>query len=420
MSELCDTVEPTGGTLVMILAGGEGERLYPLTQHRTKAAVPFAGNYRIIDFALSNCINSGLRRIQVLTQYKSDSLNRHIRAGWGFLSRELGEYVRTVPPQQRLTSHWYLGTADAVYQNIYNLEQERPDRVLILSGDHVYRMDYRKVIAFHAEREADLTISCIAMPLPEAGRLGIISADEDGMIVRFDEKPAHPLPAPGRDDRALCSMGIYMFNTQKLVLRVIEDSKTEGEHDFGRNIVPAMIERGDRLFAYDLSCQANDAEAYWRDIGTLDAYWRANMDFACEVPPFDLEDPAWPIRSCAARRPPARIMDAQETEGATRCSLQRTLVCNGARICGATVRSSIVGPGVSVGPGAVIEDSVIMEDVRVGAKATLKKTIVDKHNRIPDGTQIGVCRQHDASRFAISEGGVVVVPKEMPFSQTGS
>jgi len=410
--------ELTANTLVMVLAGGEGERLYPLTQHRTKAAVPFAGNYRIIDFTLSNCINSGLRRVLVLTQYKSYSLSTHIRLSWDFLTLQLGEYVRTVPPQQRLTSHWYLGTADAIYQNIFILEQERPARVLILSGDHVYRMDYRKVLAFHVEKGADLTISCIVMPLREAARLGTIRTGQDGRIVSFQEKPERPQPAPGRGDCALCSMGIYVFETQSLVQRVIEDSKTDSEHDFGRDVVPAMIKHGDRVFAYDFSGDAEQVGTYWRDIGTLDAYWCANMDFVrAEDSPFDFQDPRWPMRACGRDRSPARIVDAPRGVGGTPCEIRQALVSNGARICGATVRNSIIGPGVSVGPGTLIEDAVIMEDVCVGRNVTLKKVIVDKRNKIPDGAQIGVCHRADMSRFAISEGGVVVVPKEMPLSE---
>jgi len=412
-TDISDLLETT---LVMILAGGEGERLYPLTRHRTKAAVPFAGNYRIIDFTLSNCLNSGLRKILVLTQHKCDSLNKHIRLGWDVLHPELGGYIRTLPPQQRISSRWYQGTADAIYQNIYTLQQERPAHVLILSGDHVYQMDYRKILQFHAEQEADLTVSCAEMPLEEAARLGVISVDEEQRIVRFEEKPDLPVPVPGKEDRAFCSMGVYVFRAEMLVRRVIEDSKTEGNHDLGGNIVPAMLECGDRLCAYDLRTGRWKRSAYWRDIGTLDAYWSANMDFVREKPPFDPGDPDWPVRSYVRGRPPARIAGAQDKESAHALEIEQALICNGARICGARVRNSIIGPGVCIGAGSVIEDSVIMDEVFVGQNVRIRKAIVDKHNRIPDETQIGVCEGDDAARYTISEDGVVVVPKEMPFA----
>lgn len=398
----------------MVMAGGEGERLYPLTQHRTKAAVPFAANYRIIDFTLSNCLNSGVRRIQVLTQYKSDSLNSHIRWGWDVFSPELGHYIKTVPPQQRIASHWYLGTADAVFQNIHALDEERPDCVLVLSGDHVYRMDYRSVLHFHNEREADLTICCIEMPLQEAARLGVVGVDEDGRVTELQEKPAHPRPCRPDAEAALCSMGIYVFRTDKLVQAVIQDAKTDSEHDFARNVVPAMLRQGNRVLAYPFGGQARRRGTYWKDIGTLDAYWRANMDFLPDSAPFDLHDPDWPIRSYPYTRPPTGVSGGEDAEAPRRNELSNCLIGDGVRLEGATVRNSVVGPNVRLGPRSVVEHSILIADITVGSGARVEKAVVDRRNHIPDGARIGVRPDEDSRHFTISPEGVAAVPLEMP------
>ena len=401
-------------TLVMILAGGQGERLYPLTRDRAKPAVPFAGSYRLIDFTLSNCLNSGLRRIHVLTQYKSDSLNRHIRLGWDLFNPALGEYVEIRPPQQRLTSHWYLGTADAVHQNIYTLQRERPGYVLLLGGDHVYKMDYSPMLRHHLRTGADLTVACIEVPLAEATRLGVVSVDDEMRVRAFQEKPAAPQPLREGGDRALCSMGIYVFNTEFLVRRVIEDSKEATEHDFGGDLLPSMVRRSDRVFAFGLVEDGAQRAPYWRDIGTIDAYWDASMDLTRPQPSFDLYDPRWPLRTHSWSLPPARvILSGRATEGPMP-QLWDSLVGNGAVVHQARVRNSIIGRNVLVDSGSEVEESVILDDVRLGRGVTVRKAIIDKGNRVPDGFAIGVDPEQDARLFTVSPGGVVVVPKEMP------
>ena len=398
----------------MVMAGGEGERLYPLTQHRTKAAVPFAGNYRIIDFTLSNCVNSGLKRIHVLTQYKSDSLNTHIRWGWDIFSPELGHYIKTMPPQQRLSSHWYLGTADAVFQNIQSLEEERPKHVLVLSGDHVYRMDYRQLLQYHSDRDADVTVCCMQVPLEEARRLGVLQIEEDGAIVRFQEKPQSPSPAGPGADCALCSMGIYVFKTTSLVKAVIRDARTESEHDFAKNILPEMLRRGKRLIAY--TCDEDNANhnRYWRDIGTLDAYWQANMDFLPRAAPFHLNDLDWPIRTYPRSRPAASVSGKTNRAAQNDSYLSRCLISDGVRIEEATVINSVIGPNVHVKAGSVIEDSVLMGDSVVGRNCRIKRVVIDRRNRLPDGEKIGIDAERDRRHFTISEGGVVAVALAMP------
>lgn len=411
-------------TVTMILAGGQGERLYPLTRDRAKPAVPFAGDFRLIDFTLSNCLNSGMRRVHVLTQYKSDSLNRHIRLGWNVYNPELGEYVEVNPPQMRLTSHWYLGTADAIHQNIYALEHERPDQVLILSGDHVYKMDYCPMLGQHLENDADLTIACIEVPRHEASRLGVLSVDDEMRTLALDEKPDEPTVFPGSVERtgrpmSLCSMGVYIFDTETLVRRVVEDSKSSTSHDFGRDVIPAMLEAGDRVFAYRFAACAAGKKPYWRDVGTLDVYWEAHMQLLSDSPPMNLHDPQWPLRTYVPNAPPVQAIcgDHQTGEGPTH--ICNSLLCNGAMIDRAQVRRSVLGPNVRINPGSVVEDSVILARCHVGRDAVVRKTVLDKANRVPDGFQLGVDREQDQRHFTISEGGVVVVPKEMPlFSQT--
>jgi glucose-1-phosphate adenylyltransferase len=396
-------------TLVMVLAGGQGERLYPLTRDRAKPAVPFGGSYRIIDFTLSNCVNSGLRRIYVLTQYKSDSLNRHIRLGWDVLNPAIGEYIEIRPPQQRMTSDWYLGTAHAIYENIYTLEHERPTYVLVLAGDHVYQMDYRHMLAMHAETDADVTVACVRVPLQDAaGRLGVVTAAPDMRVRRFAEKPAQPEGIEDAPDVCLCSMGIYVFTTEVLVRRIIEDAKSRGEHDFSRNVLPAMVERGDRAFVYPF------AGGYWRDIGTLDAYWEANMDLVRVEPPMTLYDPDWPIRSYAWSRPPAKIVFGGGPD-TPKAEVYNSLVCDGAIISGAYVCDSIIGPDVRVEVGSRVEQSIILNRTTIGRNVTVSKTIVDKYNSIPDGAAIGLDREWDSRHFAVSRSGVVAMPKALPF-----
>jgi glucose-1-phosphate adenylyltransferase len=400
-------------TLTLLLAGGQGERLYPLTRDRAKPAVPFGGIYRIIDFTLSNCVNSSLRRIYVLTQYKSSSLDRHLRLGWNIYNPELGEFLYTVPPQQRTSEAWYRGTADAIYQNIYTLEQERPRRVLILSGDHVYKMDYSRMIGFHEEKDARLTVACVEMPRNRASQFGVMEVDEDSRVVGFEEKPADPRPVPGNPSRSLVSMGIYVFPTETLVRSVAEDAKRATSHDFGRDIIPRLVQEG-RVYAYRFRDENRREEAYWRDIGRIDTYWEANMDLVSVEPEFNLDDHAWPLRTYQEQYPPVRtVFDEPGPEGG-RGPLLNSLVGGGSVIAGGRVERSVLSYGVHVHRDAVVEDAILLEGVDVGRGAHVRKAIVDKDVIIPPGCRIGCDPDHDRPRFTVTEGGVVVVPKGLP------
>ena len=399
--------------LVMILAGGQGERLYPLTKDRAKPAVPFGGIYRIIDFTLSNCINSGLRKICVLTQYKSYSLDRHLRIGWNIFNNELDEFIENIPPQKRISDMWYQGTADAVYQNIYVLEGEHPEKVLILAGDHIYKMDYRELIEFHETNNADLTVPCIEVPIKEASRFGVMSIDNEQQIVEFNEKPASPKPIQSNPEMALVSMGIYLFNTQVLVKRVIEDTKRDTIHDFGKNIIPSMINK-DRVFAFIFRDKNNKAVKYWRDIGTIDAYWEANMDLVQVDPIFNLYDIDWPIRTYHEQLSPAKTVFSELFPGGRCGTVLDSLVSNGCIISGARVERSILSPNVRIDNYSEVIDSILMAGVRIGKNVKIRKAIIDKSVIVPDGKHIGYNLEADAKQFVISEKGVIVAHKEMP------
>jgi glucose-1-phosphate adenylyltransferase len=399
--------------LVMILAGGQGERLYPLTKDRAKPAVPFGGIYRIIDFTLSNCINSGLRKICVLTQYKSYSLDRHLRIGWNIFNNELDEFIENIPPQKRISDMWYQGTADAVYQNIYVLEGEHPEKVLILAGDHIYKMDYRELIEFHESNNADLTVPCIEVPVKEASRFGVMSIDNEQQVVEFNEKPVSPRPIQSNPEMALVSMGIYLFNTQVLVKRVIEDTKRDTVHDFGKNIIPSMINK-DRVFAFIFRDKNNKAVKYWRDIGTIDAYWEANMDLVQVDPIFNLYDKDWPIRTYHEQLPPAKTVFSELFPGGRCGTVLDSLVSNGCIISGAHVERSILSPNVRIDNYSEVIDSILMAGVRIGKNVRIRKAIIDKSVIVPDGKHIGYNLEADAKQFIISEKGVVVAHKEMP------
>ncbi|MGD8375629.1 MAG: glucose-1-phosphate adenylyltransferase [Acidobacteriota bacterium] len=397
-------------TLVLVLAGGQGERLHPLTRDRAKPAVPFAGKYRIIDFTLSNCVNSGLRRIYVLTQYKSVSLDRHLREGWNILSSALGEFLYTIPPQFRTGERWYEGTADAVFQNIYTLEHERPDRVLILSGDHVYKMDYSAMVEEHVRTGASVTVAAAECRRDEATRMGVLIVSEDGRILEFDEKPADPRPMPGKPDHSLVNMGVYVFNRDALVKWTSEDAAQETDHDFGRNILPAMVARGEEVRAHSFHDRNGKPEKYWRDIGTLDSYYEASMDLVSVDPRFNLYAEDWPIRSSVRPRPPAKLVFA-DTDGRRGEALD-SLLCHGCIISGGQVERSILSPDVLVRSYSRVEKSILFEGVKIGRKARVRHAIIDKGVSVPPGFRIGYDPEEDASRFTVTRSGLVVIPRE--------
>jgi glucose-1-phosphate adenylyltransferase len=397
-------------TLVLVLAGGQGERLYPLTKDRSKPAVPFAGMYRIIDFTLSNCLNSGLRRIYVLTQYKSGSLERHIQLGWNSLfSVELGEWIYTVPPQLRIGQRWYEGTADAVYHNVYLIDQVRPRRVVVLSGDHVYKMDYQRLLDRHEAHGALVTVGAVEVPLEEARAFGVLQVDEEWRIRSFDEKPAHPAPIPGKPDRALVNMGVYCFETSALVDALTEDAAKKTQHDFGRNILPRLVGSG-RLCALPFVDENRKEVMYWRDIGTLDSYHEASMDLVSLDPIFNLYDREWPLRTMPRQLPPAKTVWA---EGERRGEILNSLVCSGVVVSGGTVQRSILSPEVRVNSWARVTESVLMDGVQVGRRARIHRTIIDKGVEVPAGFVVGENPEEDRKRFAVSDGGVVVIPRGM-------
>ena len=391
----------------MVLAGGRGERLYPLTRDRAKPAVPFGAIYRIIDFTLSNCLHSGIRHIYALTQYKSISLNRHIQLGWNILSPPLGEFIEAVPAQQRIDEHWYQGTADAIFQNIYTLQAERPDLVLILSGDHIYKMDYRKMIAFHLERGADLTVAAIRVDRKVSSEFGVIEVNGDGRMIGFQEKPEEPKTIRGDPGGILASMGIYVFNTELLVRRLIEDTRSESSHDFGKDIIPMMIGK-DQVFVFDFRQGDFGGTGYWRDVGTIDAYYEANMDLIAITPQLNLYDPEWPILTYQPPAPPAKTVWIEERRVGTALN---SIMSNGCIISGGNVKRSILSPRVMVHSFAEVGDSILLEGVDVGRNAKIKRAIVDKEVQIPPGTEIGYDLEEDAKRFTVTASGIVVVPK---------
>ena len=396
-----------------VLAGGVGVRLYPLTKDRAKPAVPFGGKYRVIDFTLSNCINSGIRKIFVLPQYKSHSLIRHTRDAWSILNPELGEFITHLSPQMRVGEDWYKGTADAVYQNLYHLEQVDGEHILILSGDHIYKMDYGQFIRYHQYKRADLTISAIEVDINEASRFGVIQVDETGRVCGFEEKPENPKPIPGRPQKAFVSMGVYIFNRETLVDILNEDAKLETTHDFGKNIMSCMYPMH-RVFVYRFGAGANKDASYWRDIGTIDAYWQANMDLASVSPVFNLYDKKWPIRTYEGQYPPAKTVFADEDKGRAGKALD-SIICSGVIISGGRVERSIISPGVRVNSYAEVTESILFHDVTIGMRAKVRKAIIDKGVRIPDGMKIGYDLEKDRERFFVSDEGVVVIPKGETF-----
>lgn len=402
----------------IILAGGKGTRLEPLTRDRAKPAVPVGGMYRIIDFTLSNCINSGLRRIRVLTQFKSHSLNRHIRKGWNFLASELGEGIDVLPPQQRIDEHWYRGTADAIYQNIYSLERDRATEMLILAGDHIYKMDYSNMVRFHREREADLTIGCIPVPIAEVRHFGVLESDRDDRVESFLEKPHAARPLADDSRHALGSMGIYVFNTRLLFERLCSDAaRPDSDHDFGKNIIPEMIQDGFGVYAYRFRDENRKAIPYWRDVGTLDAYYQANMDLVAVDPVLNLYDSAWPIRTLPPQLPPPKFVFGEPglPGVARRGEAIDSMICSGCILSGGHVRRSILSPGVRVNSYATVEESILFEGVEVGRHCRVRRAIIDKDVKLPPNTVLGFDAEFDRARgFTISDSGVVVVAKDEP------
>lgn len=397
-------------TLAFILAGGHGSRLQPLTTDRAKPAVPFGGKYRIIDFTLANCLHSGIRRALVITQYKSHSLQKHLRDGWSIFNPELGEFITPVPPQMRRGGGWYEGTADAIYQNLYLLERNEADEVIILSGDHIYRMDYAEMIRHHRSHDAPVTVACMEVDLEQASAFGVLKVDDKNKITAFEEKPEHPTPIPDQPDKALASMGIYVFDRQCLMDTLITDSEKAGSgHDFGNDILPGLIEQpGVYAFRFGGEGGRVSQDRYWRDVGTIDAYYEANMALLEPVPPLNLYQENWVIRTYQAQHPPARTVPGESgNEGV----FVNSIIAGGVVISGGGVDHSILFPRVHIGDEAIVEDSILLEGVSVGPDARLRRCIVDKGVVIPPGEKIGIDPEADAARFSISPNGVVVIPK---------
>ncbi len=401
-------------TIAIILAGGVGSRLSPLTHERAKPAVPFGGKYRIIDFTLSNCLHSGLRRVLVLTQYKSHSLQKHLRDGWSIFNSELGEYITPVPPQMRTGESWYKGTADAVYQNLYLVERSHADWVVILSGDHIYRMDYAEMLRFHVKRKAAATIACMEVDIESAKSFGVVEVDDNKAIHSFAEKPQSPPTSPNNPERAMASMGIYIFSRELLFDALKVDHANEvSRHDFGKDVLPRLIKEH-AVYAYSFGGEAGRVEPdrYWRDVGTLDTYYEANMDLLKPVPPLNVYQEDWPIRTYNGQHPPARTVPGESgAEGIT----INSIVASGAVVAGGSVQESLLFSNVYIEDEAIVQRSVLFEDVKVGRGAHLDRCIVDKGVTIPPGEQIGLDPEADRQRFEVSDGGVVVVPRHYNF-----
>jgi glucose-1-phosphate adenylyltransferase len=399
--------------LVIVLAGGAGERLFPLTKERAKPAVYFGGPYRIIDFVLSNCLNSGYRRIFIATQYKSLSLNRHIRQGWSIVSEELGEFIEILPPQKRVGEQWYLGTADAVYQNLYSIVREGARYVVVLAGDHIYKMDYRRMLQAHIDFGAEVTLASIEVPIEDGPRFGIVGVDDAQRVNSFLEKPATPPSVPGTPHLTLASMGIYVFNMDVLTQALEEDAAiADSRHDFGKNIIPSLIHRG-KVFSYPFYDENKKAAKYWRDIGTLDAYYEASMDLCQVNPEFNMYDPEWPLRTHQPQAPPAKFVFAEDQRKGEAVD---SLIAQGCIVSGSRIAGCILCPNVRVHSFCNIEQSILMPGVRVGRHARIRRAIIDRDVLIPRGALIGFNREEDHRRHTVTDDGVVVVTvDEEPF-----
>ena len=403
----------TKNTLALILAGGRGSRLKHLTDWRAKPAVPFGGKFRIIDFPLSNCLNSGIRRIGVITQYKAHSLIQHLQRGWGFLRGEFNEFIDLMPAQQRIEAEWYKGTADAVFQNMDILRNYAPEYLLILAGDHIYKMDYGDMLAAHAASAADVTIACIEMPASESKSFGVMNVDEYERVVAFEEKPEHPTPMQGDPNRILASMGIYIFNAKFLYEQLIRDADDpHSSHDFGHDLIPYLLSRY-RVYAHRFSescVGVQNGAPYWRDVGTVDAYWEANMELAKISPDLNLYDNKWPIWTYQEQLPPAKFVFEEHD----RCGVAiDSMVSGGCIISGATVKRSVLFSGVRVNDYSVVTDSVILPQVVIGPRVRLNRVVVDKGCHIPEGMEIGFDRDKDAQHFYVTDRGVTLITPEM-------
>lgn len=403
-------------TLAIVLAGGMGSRLSPLTDNRAKPAVPFGGKYRIIDFTLTNCLHSGLRRILVLTQYKSHSLQKHLRDGWSVFNPELGEYVTVVPPQMRKGEQWYTGTADAIYQNLWLLSRSEAKYVIVLSGDHIYRMDYAPLLEQHKLTGADLTIACMEVPVEEARAFGVIDINEDKRILAFVEKPEQPPTIAGNPAKSLASMGIYIFSTDALIELLEKDAENAvSSNDFGHDIIPEAIKQKN-VYAYRFGDAIGrvSQDAYWRDVGTIDSFYQANMDLLQSVPPINLYQNNWPIRTYEQQLPPARTVSSSTGNESI---FINSIISNGVIISGGSVHNSILSSDVHIDDDTTVANSILFNHVQVGKGCKLQNCIIDKHVKIPDGAEIGINPLEDAQRFTISEQGIVVVPQKYPFAE---
>jgi len=408
-------------TFALVLAGGRGSRLGRLTDWRAKPAVPFGGKFRFIDFPLSNCVNSGIRRIGVCTQYKAQSLIRHVQRAWSFLDGRFQEFVELLPAQQNMSADWYKGTADAIFQNIHLLRKHAPEYILVLAGDHIYKMDYQRMLQEHVARAADMTIACMDVPLEEARGFGVMAVDEQHRVVAFEEKPEKPAHVPGRPDTALASMGIYVFNAAFLYEQLVRDSTDpHSTHDFGKDLIPHVLGRGYRVQAHrfaDSCVNMTEGRPYWRDVGTIDAFWEANMELTKVVPDLNLYDRNWPIWTYQEQLPPAKfVFDDDERRGTATDSL----VSGGCVISGASVRRSLLFSSVHVHSYAQVEDSVILPGVDIGRHAVVRRAVIEKHCRLPEGIQIGVDPEADRRRFDVSPGGITLVVPEMIDALRGS
>jgi len=397
-------------TLGVVLAGGAGERLYPLTRDRAKPAVTFGGIYRIVDITLSNCLNSDLRRVYILTMYKALSLNRHIREGWNILGREVGEFIEVLPPMKRVSDQWYQGTADAVYQNIYSIGSEQPKHVLVLGGDHIYKMDYGKMMKQHQDSAADITLATIQVDLDQTRHFGVVDVDKDGRVNGFQEKPkTTTLRSQLNPEKVAASMGVYLFNADVLIPVLLKDAENpQSSHDFGKDILPKMVDDY-RVFAYDFVDENKKEALYWRDVGTLEAYYEANMDIVSVSPIFNLYDEAWPIRTHQRQYPPAKFVFAEA--GRTGTALD-SIVSNGCIVSGGTVKNSVLSPDVRVNSYSEVDDCILFSHVSVGRRCRIRKAILDRDVHIPEGTTIGYDAEADRQRYFVTESGITVVTRD--------